>query len=243
MVSSGEARRSVAPRDFAAQHRAHGAMHIADRQLEVHRVPVLQRILGVIDELIVQRFGEPVILRDGTAAAHAAGHLGIVEDRRKIETARLPMIQRRPHFHAVHAADHLVHGAEAEFRHPLAHFLGDEEEKVDDVLGRSLEFRAQRRILRRDAHRAGVQVALAHHDAAHRHQRRGGKSELLGAQQRGDGDVAAGLQLAVGLHAHAAAQIVQHQHLLRFRKPQFPGNAGVFEGSERRRAGSAVIAR
>ena len=35
-------------------------------------------------------------------------------------------------------------------------------------------------------------------------------------------DVAAGLQLSVGLHAHAAAQIVQHQHLLRFRQARAP---------------------
>ena len=90
-------------------------MHIADRQLEVHSSAVLQRILGVIDELIVQRFRQAMILRDGTTPAHAARHLRIVEDRRKVETPRLPMIQRMPHFQAVHAADHFVHGAEAEF--------------------------------------------------------------------------------------------------------------------------------
>ena len=55
-----------------------------------------------------------------------------------------------------------------------------------------------------------------------RDQRRGGEAELLGAEQRGDDDVAAGLQLAVGLHADAAAQIVQHQHLLRFGQAQLP---------------------
>ena len=55
-------------------------------------------------------------------------------------------------------------------------------------------------------------------------------------------DVAAGLQLAVGLHADAAAQIVQQQHLLRFGQSQFPGNAGVLDGAERRGAGAAVVA-
>ncbi len=64
-----------------------------------------------------------------------------------------------------------------------------------------------------------------------RDQRRGGEAELLGAQQRGDGHVAAGLQLAVGLHADAAAQVVHHQHLLRFGEAQFPGNAGVLDRS------------
>ena len=65
-------------------------------------------------------------------------------------------------------------------------------------------------------------MALAHHDAAHRDQRRGGKTEFFGAQQSGDDHIAAGLQFAVGLHADAAAQIVQHQHLLRFGQAQAP---------------------
>jgi hypothetical protein len=80
------------------------------------------------------------------------------------------------------------------FGHHLAHFFGDEEEVVDDVLGRALEALAQHRVLRGDAHRAGVQVALAHHDAARRDQRRGREAELVGAQQRADDDVAAGAQ-------------------------------------------------
>ena len=63
------------------------------------------------------------------------------------------------------------------------------------------EARAQDRVLRGDADRAGIQVALAHHDAAHGDERRGGEAEFFGAEQRGDDDVAAGLQLAVGLHA------------------------------------------
>ena len=97
--------------------------------------------------------------------------------------------------------------------------------------GCALELLAQRGILGGDADRAGVEVALAHHDAAHGDQRRGGEAELLGAQQRGDGHVAAGLQLAVGLHADAAAQVVHHQHLLGFGEAQFPGDAGVLDGS------------
>ena len=108
---------------------------------------------------------------------------------------------------------------------------------------RAGELRAQRRVLRGDAHRAGVQVALAHHDAAHGDQRRGGEAELLGAQQRGDGHVAAGLQLAVGLHAHAAAQVVHHQHLLGLGQAQFPGHAGVLDRGQRRCAGAAASRR
>ena len=115
--------------------------------------------------------------------------------------------------------------------------------KLMTCSGVPLELGAQRRILRGDAHRAGIQMALAHHDAAHGDQRRGGEAELFRAQQRGDGHVAAGLQLAIGLHADAAAQIVHHQHLLRFGEAQFPRDAGVLDGTERRSAGAAAYRR
>ena len=76
--------------------------------------------------------------------------------------------------------------------------------KLIDVLRLAGELLAQPRILRGDAGRAGVQVADAHHDAARGDERRGGEAEFLGAEQRGDGDVAAGLELAVGLDGDAA---------------------------------------
>ena len=115
------------------------------------------------------------------------------------------------------------------------------EKEIDHVLRLALELLAQLRVLRGHAHRAGVQMALAHHDAAHGNQRRGRESELLRAQQRGNRDVAAGLQFAVHLNAHAAAQIVHHQHLLRLGKPQLPRNARMTDRTDRRSAGPAVV--
>ncbi len=81
------------------------------------------------------------------------------------------------------APDQVIELADAELRHDLAHFGRDEEEVVDDMLGLALELAAQHRVLRRDADRAGVQVALAHHDAAFGDERRGRESELVGAEQ------------------------------------------------------------
>ncbi len=142
----------------------------------------------------------------------------------------------------IDAADHLIEGAEAELRHVAAHLFGDEEEEIDDVLGRAGESGAQHGVLRGDADGAGVEMALAHHDAAHGDERRGGEAELFGAEQGGDGDVAAGLELAIGLQADAAAQIVHDEHLLGFGEAELPGDAGVLDGSERRCAGAAGIA-
>ena len=85
-------------------------------------------------------------------------------------------------------------------------------------------------------------MADAHHDAAGDDERGGGEAELLGAEQRGDDDVAAGLELAVGLHDDAVAQAVEQQGLLGLGEAELPGAAGVLERGERRGAGAAVVA-
>ena len=211
-------------------------------KLPVTGVLRFERRRGLGDQRVIERLVEAVILRLHAAARHARGQRGRVENRREIDALGLPVRVGDGGVDLVHAAHHLVDGAEAELGHVLAHLLGDEEEEVDHVLGRAGEARAQHRVLRGDAHRAGVQVALAHHDAAHRDQRRGGKAELFRAEQRGDHHVAAGLQLAVGLHADAAAQIVEQQHLLRLGEAKLPGQAGVLDGTERRSAGAAGVA-
>ena len=119
-------------------------------------------------------------------------------------------------------ADRLVERAEAELGEVLADLLGDELEEVHDELRLAGEPRAQLRVLGRDADRAGVEVADAHHDAAGDHQRRGGEAELLGAEQRGDDDVAAGLELAVDLHDDPVAQAVEQQRLLGLGQAELP---------------------
>ena len=70
---------------------------------------------------------------------------------------------------------------------------------------------AQHRILGGDTDRAGVQMTLAHHDAAFDHQRRGGETELIGTEQGADDDVATGLHLTVNLNADTRTQAVEHQ--------------------------------
>ena len=84
-------------------------------------------------------------------------------------------------------------------------------------------------VLRGDADRAGPQVALPHQDAAQRDQGRGAEAEPLGAQQRADHHVAAGLHLAVDLDQDPVAQAVEHQRLLRLGQADLPGDAGVLD--------------
>ena len=208
----------------------------------LHRLPPLQRLLAAPDQLVVERLVEPVILRPHAPLRHRWRHHRLVEDLRQIESGRLPVIDRFRHIDLVDASDHLVHRAEPELGHDLAHVLGDEPEEVLDELRSPREQLAQLGILRRDADRARIEMADAHHHASQHHERRRRKAELLGAEQRADHDVAAGLHLAVDLHDDAIAQVVEHEHLLRLGQAELPRHAGMLQARQRRRARAAVVA-
>ena len=165
-----------------------------------------------------------------------------IEDLRQVDPLRLPVRDRWTALEPVDPAHHLIHRAEADLRHQFAHLLGDVEEEVDDMLGFTREMPAQLRVLGRDSNRAGVQMALAHHDAAHRDERGGREAEFLGAQQRGDHHIATGLQLSVGLHPDAAAQVVEQKHLLCLGEAQLPRDARVLQGAQRRGPGAPGVA-
>ena len=106
---------------------------------------------------------------------------------------------------------------------------------------RAGEFLPQYRILGRHADRAGIEMTLAHHDAAERNQRRGGKTEFIRTQQRANGDIAPGAQSAIHLHGNPTTQPVQHQSLLRFGKADLPRRSGMRQRGQGRGAGAALI--
>ena len=81
----------------------------------------------------------------------------------------------------------------------------------------------------------------AHHDAAARDERCRREAALVGAEQRCHDDVPAGLELPVGLHPDARAEIVADEGLLRLGEPDLPRDAGEEDGRERRRARAAVV--
>ena len=163
----GQSRGTEAARDGAAQHGADGAVHVANGEARGDRRLRFKRGLGLGDERMVERGAEAVILAGGAAARDARGKRRSVEDRREIDALRFPMRVVDMGLDFFNAADHFVDGAEAEFGHVLAHLLGDEEEEVDDVLGRAGEALAKNGVLGGDADGASIQVALAHHDATH----------------------------------------------------------------------------
>ena len=85
-------------------------------------------------------------------------------------------------------------------------------------------------------------MALAHHNAPHRDQRRRREAKLLGAEQRGDGEVAARAKLPVDLHRRPASQVVGDQRLVRLGQAQLPGQAARLDRRPFRRSGPSVVA-
>lgn len=131
----GQPRGAIALGDLATEHRAYRAVNIADRQLEVDRNLVLDGVLGVIDQLVIERLLQTVILTDRAEASDTFRNIGREEHLLHIEPLGLPMIDGIAHLEAIRTADHLVHRAEPKLRHDLPEMLGDEEEVVDRMLG------------------------------------------------------------------------------------------------------------
>ena len=130
----------------------------------------------------------------------------------------------------------------ADRRQLAAEVLGDRGEEADDVVGRARELGPQVLALGGDPGRTGVEMALAGHVAADRDERRGPERELLGAEQRGDEQVAAGLEPAVGAQRDAVAQVVAEEDLVDLGQAELPRRADVLDRRQRRRAGPAGVA-
>ncbi len=77
-----------------------------------------------------------------------------------------------------------------------------------------MEALAQLFVLCGDTDRTSVHVAFAHHHTSHDDQGRGGKAELFGTEQGHQDNVATCLDLAVGLHLHQSAEVVENERLL-----------------------------
>ena len=240
----GQAAGAISPRHLAREDRAHRAVDVADRQVDRDRLTPLQcRLAEAQERRHIERLRDAVVLLLLAEGLHAVRDLRLVEDRGEVEPLGLPVGDRGSRVEPVHLADHLVDRAEAEFRHQLAEFFGEHEEEVDDVLRLAGELLAEFRVLGGDAHRAGVEVALPHHDAAHHHQRRRRDAKLLGPEQRGHRHVLRRTNHAVGLHDDPAAEVVHHEHLVGLREAEFPGQSGVHDRGLRARPRATVVAR
>ena len=184
-----------------------------------------------------------MILAAHLAPDRVGGDRRLAKHVREVESGRFPVLESRFDIESIDTANHLIDRTEPKLRHQLPHFLCQEAEELFDELRLAGELLAQLGVLRCHAYRARIEMADAHHDAASDDERCGGEPEFLGSEQRRNHHVAPGLQLSVDLDDDAVAQVIQHQDLLRLGEPEFPGNAAVLDGRQRRRAGSAIVTR
>ena len=85
-------------------------------------------------------------------------------------------------------------------------------------------------------------MALASHDAADGDERSGAEAEFVGAEDGADEDVAGEAESAVNAERNAGAQAGAEESFVSIAKADFPGQAGVFDGSKWGGAGAAVVA-
>ncbi len=110
-------------------------MHVADGEAARDGLLRLKRRLGLLDQRVIQRLVQPMVLRLRTRRRFTCdGSVGENRiDERSMPLAFQCAVGDRG-IDLVDAAHHLVHRAEAELGHVLPHLLGDEEEEVDHVL-------------------------------------------------------------------------------------------------------------
>ena len=103
---------------------------------------------------------------------------------------------------------------------------------------------AQLRILRRDADRAGVEVADAHHHAAR--SRPAARSRSRTPRRRAARAMTTSRPVFIWPSTWTTMRSrssLSTQHLLRLGQAELPRHAGVLDAGQRRRAGAAVVAR
>ena len=97
-------------------------------------------------------------------------------------------------------------------------------------------------VLRGNADRTAVQIAVAALNAAERNEHRSSKGKFVGTQKRGNHDVAPRRELSVDLKLHAVAEVVLDKCLVRFGETDLPRQTRVLHRRERRGARAAVEA-
>ena len=108
----------------------------------------------------------------------------------------------------IRAAHGVTQARETQPGEHVAQIAGQSLEEANDVFRLTAKLRTQLRLLGGDAGGAGIEVTLPRHVAAEGDQHRRAKGVFIGAQHRGDQDVARRAQTAIAAQTHAAAQTV-----------------------------------
>ena len=231
------------PRDLAGEHPADRPVDVADQDgAEPDPLAALER--GPHDGRNAQSSASSSTGAGGRVRRRGASGRQVRHPQHPVRSMSAPSSgrSRRPCSSRSTAADQVVEPPHPQRGHQLPHLLGHEHQVVDDLLRGPAEAPAQLRILGGDPHRARVQMTNPHHDAAHRDQRRGRETELVGARERGHDHVATGRMPPSISSVIRDAQIVQQQRLLGLGQPDLPGDPRRLDRGLRRGPCAAVVA-
>ena len=241
----GQAGAAVALGDLVAEHRADGAVDVADRQVDRRpAAPSVERRLGQGDQLVVEGALEAVVLRAGAVAGPARTassgwwrigvrsrplRLPVVDGRRGCRAPRRGRWPRRGCGSRAAASSSRTSSAMYSKKFSTNSGLPVNRSRSSGfcvATPTGQVSRWQTRIMMQPDTTSGA-VAKPNSSAP-------SSAAMI--------DVAAGLQLAVGLHDDAVAQAVEQQRLLGLGQAELPRCAGVLQRVERAGAGAAVVA-
>ena len=142
----------------------------------------------------------------------------------------------------VDRSDNLIDGTRAHISKHLPHIRSHGAEIGFHHFRVACEAGSQLLVLRSDADRTGVEVALASHHATQGEQGGSAKAKLFGAQQRCDNYITGELQSTVDAQANPRAQPCFNQSGVGIPQSGLPGDAGVLDRGERRCARASIVA-
>ena len=168
-------------RQRTRQHGTDRTIDVARHFHELHFVAFVDGSTAFLDEHLVQSALQAMVLGIGVVQGGALRNRRHGQQTAEVQTTGFPMFHAFFHVDQIGTANQVVKLGDAQLRHDVAHFFGDKEEIVHHMLGLARKLLAQQGVLGGHAHRAGVEVAFAHHDATFDHQRCGGKTEFIRA--------------------------------------------------------------
>mmetsp|Transcript_6971 Transcript_6971/g.13276 ORF Transcript_6971/g.13276 Transcript_6971/m.13276 type:complete len:305 (+) Transcript_6971:2716-3630(+) len=230
---------SVKLRHLVREHRADRSVGVLDLEELTPRLKVAQGWLTRADEIAVENSLESMVLL--LAADGAGGRVKMVrwhEKRTEVE----PFVEREFRLlQQINASDEIIDLSDSQTSHNLSCFLGNHEEVVDNVFRLSSEHLAKVRILSGNSHWASVEVAFAHHDAAHCDERSGCEAVLLSSKHRGLDNIKPSLKLSIGLYDNTVTKAVEDQGLVGLGETKLPWETSRLDSSPLGRSGTSVV--
>ena len=151
---------------FRSEHRADCSIDVPDRRSDLYSFATIKGRSGLANQFVVEGKIEAMVLGRNTAAARALGDFRHIEDRRKIETRCLPMVDSLFRIDEFNLPDGFVESAEPKRGEQFANFFSDELKKVDHELWFARETGPELRILRCHSNGTCIEMTHTHHDAA-----------------------------------------------------------------------------